>query len=713
MPPDAHQRRRARQACTHCNARRVKCNVTEKVPCDNCVAADTQCELRVSRRGKHPRHRPGQAAPASTSSQSDGGQTARPPTHQPPPHKLTARQLPAIQPPPPPPSVGDFNAPNKDGVAFTGTSASPSDQPPSLVSKSEQASPNDDEMSQASMALASLSRGVQRERKPEIESGDRPENGVSVFFGESSSVRYVGTDNFSSTIAKFERMAYQGAAKDGPATFKYNVSPALEALRNQPDGPFTLPPGHVITSLLTAYFQWFHPFCPIVDEQDVWQQLETGSLSTLLLQSLLLIGACHCDESVLSDAQLGSASQVKTRFYSCARQLYEADAETDSIVIIASLILMSFWRGPVTGERDARYWLGIAISTAQRRGLHRSREQGSLGPNARVPDRQKKLARRVWWSVYMHEKQTASTLGLPQRIRDDDCDVEPLEAADFEHAYSASRPQDEKTESIEYTIRMTQLATFLGRVLELVYSPNRKSTEPERSAIRDELVQWKQSLPPSLRIDEDSGFQPSLHSSMVHMAYNNIFILLFRNCFTDFVFDHEGQYALQAGARTARIVEDMLPRGIMRHAQIHVSTNLSNVICLNVMDLRSAKGSARTSAEHRSKICILCVLELKNTWELGSWLLQIFRGRVDGTAGERQRQEDTEANQLAIKSGTPLQASYGAIMTRDIPNFPSNLADLNDVTLNLGNDMMDPMALPVDEMERFLFSQIYNSNPFW
>ena len=49
------QRKRARQACLACNARRVKCNVTEKQPCDNCVAGNVACETRESRRGKHPR----------------------------------------------------------------------------------------------------------------------------------------------------------------------------------------------------------------------------------------------------------------------------------------------------------------------------------------------------------------------------------------------------------------------------------------------------------------------------------------------------------------------------------------------------------------------------------------------------------------------------------------------------------------------------------
>ncbi|XWX01154.1 hypothetical protein V2A60_009179 [Cordyceps javanica] len=719
MPPDAHQRRRARQACTHCNARRVKCNVTEKVPCDNCVAAGTQCQLRVSRRGKHPRYRPGQEPKqSSAASQSQPHPESPPqpeaqpsaqfqpspaaPAH---PNQLAQKKLPAV----PPGGIGLASA-----TAAVATSASPPDDLPSLVSKSEYTSPNDDEMSQASMALASLSRGVQRDVKPDIKPDDKQEYGASVFWGESSSIRYVGTDNFASSVAKLDSVPYETGGKDRPV----RPNPALEGFMNRPGGPFTLPPRHVTTALLAAYFQWFHPFCPIVDEQDVWYQFETGSLSTLLLQSLLLVATSHCDDSVVTDVGFGNRSQVKLAFYTRAAELYDANIETQSLVIIQSVILLSFWRGLASEEKDTRHWLGIAISIAQRRGLHRSRKQKRVAPDASVPDRQKKLARRLWWSVYMHEKQAAATLGLPQRVRDEDCDVEALEPSDFDHAFSSSRPQDEKNDAIDYTMRITQLSTFLGKVLDVGYSPNRTSSESERTAIRDELIQWKQTLPPSLRIDEDSGSQPSLFTSMIHLAYNNIIVLLFRNCFTDSAFDKEGQYALQAGARNVRIIEDMLPRGILRHAQIHVITNLSNSLVLNVMELRFAKGTARTSAEHRSKICLLGLAELQSTWEFRNWILQLFiRRGVDGAAGDRRHLEEAEAKHIAIKSETPLQASYGAAMSRENSGGGSsllgNLADLEGFTFNLSNELMEPVTWPVDDKERFLFSQIYNANPFW
>lgn len=44
---------RAKHACRECNTRRVRCDVTEKQPCSNCLAAGATCEILPSRRGRY------------------------------------------------------------------------------------------------------------------------------------------------------------------------------------------------------------------------------------------------------------------------------------------------------------------------------------------------------------------------------------------------------------------------------------------------------------------------------------------------------------------------------------------------------------------------------------------------------------------------------------------------------------------------------------
>lgn len=72
-----------------------------------------------------------------------------------------------------------------------------------------------------------------------------------------------------------------------------------------------------------------------------------------------------------------------------------------------------------------------------------------------------RMRRRIWWSIYVRERQAAASLGLPSRIRDEDCDIEVLTAADLETdmdiAYSSLFGSCER-EHITYVIKMVEIA---------------------------------------------------------------------------------------------------------------------------------------------------------------------------------------------------------------------------------------------------------------
>lgn len=638
------QRKRARQACTHCNSRRVKCNVTEAMPCDNCVAGGTTCELRESRRGKHPRVKLGQDIKHQTRSRGP-------------------RQ-----------SISSISAPTPAGpqtTASTSTHESPFAQ---------------DELGQASLALASLARGSHRS----------DDNEGAVFLGESTSIRYVGKDGPIASDAQFH---------DIPAEGKHSMmrweaerrETLISALKARPDGAFAFPPRDTVASLLKAYFQWFHPCQPVVDEVETWQIFETGDMSPLLLQSMLFVAAAHCDDSVLLSGGLGDRHEAKFKFYTRARDLYDADIESNNITLIQSLFLISFWRGHVPQEKDVRHWLGAAISLAQRRGLHRSRQL-----TASVSDKVGGLRKRLWWSIYTRERQCSAALGLPNRIRDEDCDIEPLEQADFERAYSPSVAPQDVGDYITYATGMAQLARFLGEVIHRVYLPKKICSTEERSQLRDELQLWKQRLPISMQVGDEIS-QPSLYANMLHLAYNNVFILLYRGCYVNISGDKDGQVALQAAARNSRIIEDMLPRGNLRHAQIHVITNLFNTLCMHTIELRRASGTAKTIAEHRAKVCLMGLQELQKTWEVRNWVLQLFFRYLDRPTAARLQSDAEDSPSSSSKSpAPPLAFDYG--------DFTRNEGAKMEMTL--APDVDTIWSWPNEETDRFLFSQIYNGFSF-
>jgi hypothetical protein len=90
-----------------------------------------------------------------------------------------------------------------------------------------------------------------------------------------------------------------------------------------------------------------------------------------------------------------------------------------------------------------------------------------------------RMRRRIWWSIYVRfsvlefrkhvlthsfikvrERQAAASLGLPSRIRDEDCDIEPLSPSDLESEISSvdSPFGSCQPEHVTYAIKMVEIA---------------------------------------------------------------------------------------------------------------------------------------------------------------------------------------------------------------------------------------------------------------
>ena len=483
-----------------------------------------------------------------------------------------------------------------------------------------------------------------------------------------------------------------------------------------------MPPVGVVEGLLKAYFQWFHPCFAIVDEVDIWTQHRAGTLSPLLLQAMLFVGVLHCGEQTLIDLDHGSRHRAKYVFFNRAKDIYDADYEPRKITVIQSLFLMSFMRAGALLEKDTRHWLGAAVSLAQSKALHRSA--------GRAENQVAKVRRRIWWSLYTRDRQCAAALGLPNRIRDEDCDFESLELTDFELAYGPNVSQREREEYATYAIGMAELAKFLGQIVHNGYLPNKILSPSHRALMKEKLVRWKQRLPPTMRPDAELEEHPSFHANLQHLAYNNLLILLYRQAFigTENEADRgDGAIALQAAARNTRIVEDMLSTDHLKHSQIHSITNLFNTLCIHTVQLRQSTGATKAVAEMRAKLCLHGLQELQKTWEVANWVLQLFFHYLDRTtAASLQLKQDSEtpatihpqtsnaappttigAIAEAVTRGNPL----AAIPERDLIANEPNMSNPNyqPIMPAAGNT---PWSWTSEEANQFLFSQIENEFAF-
>lgn len=106
--------------------------------------------------------------------------------------------------------------------------------------------------------------------------------------------------------------------------------------------------------------------------------------------------------------------------------LYDFNYESDRLVLVQGLLLMSLWYETSDEHRNTWHWIDVAVSQAFVAELHRD----SVDSSRCSKDR--KLRRRVWWSCFIRDQLTSLEMKRLPRIRDGEYNVSMLTDDDFE-----------------------------------------------------------------------------------------------------------------------------------------------------------------------------------------------------------------------------------------------------------------------------------------
>lgn len=142
----------------------------------------------------------------------------------------------------------------------------------------------------------------------------------------------------------------------------------------------------------------------------------------------------------------------------------------------------------------------------------------------------------------MRDQQTSAALGLPPRIRDEDCQIADLEPSDFEESGLIGGPSEifraPPGVHVSYVIGMAQLARLcmnpsplmnhhalrhLNLVRDVVssqYLPGRSKLEnPERPSLHRKLTDWEANLTKEMQFQMPMSREEMFLVGMLHMAY--------------------------------------------------------------------------------------------------------------------------------------------------------------------------------------------------
>lgn len=134
------------------------------------------------------------------------------------------------------------------------------------------------------------------------------------------------------------------AMTPGPASTL--TDPEFDLLCRQ--GAFVLPPQWLCDILFQAFFDYIAPTLPIIDKEEFMRRVtdKNHPMPYLLIHAVLLAGCRVCRHTCIRDAN-GSTTRISRKLYRRAKALYDANYESDQLVVVQTLILLGwYWEGP-------------------------------------------------------------------------------------------------------------------------------------------------------------------------------------------------------------------------------------------------------------------------------------------------------------------------------------------------------------------------------
>ncbi|EPS45917.1 hypothetical protein H072_108 [Dactylellina haptotyla CBS 200.50] len=409
--------------------------------------------------------------------------------------------------------------------------------------------------------------------------------------------------------------------------------------------------------LIKIFFQYIYPHLPILNRPAFirgYRKMLSGDgiYSLFLMHAVLYAATYHAPTEILKECGFENRLTARAYFFSRAKLVHMMDGEKEHLYTIQGCTLMSMWWTRYEEEKETRFWLQAAVLLSQRMGMHRSIRTGwGLGASER------RMWKRIWWTLYSRDHITASSLGKPSLIRISDCDVGDLEEDDFIENWGTMDQEEvamlcppQQSVNIRYAIEIAKLGKIYERIASIQYSCTHRPSLQDLEDIASDLTNWKNDLPlelSTLRYDEmrtwtSENFWPILlqlvHDRAVSMHYRP-------RCSrpkgraaweTDgrspdeetLMKDREKarKAVVSAASNTFRLIEDLLRHDLLKFAPAAVQTPLFIAMIVYAEEIKLApEGSTRHSlATNKITLGMMALGELRKIWAASSWTFRLF-----------------------------------------------------------------------------------------
>lgn len=242
-------------------------------------------------------------------------------------------------------------------------------------------------------------------------------------------------------------------------TYKTTLPPFIQKLPSLAEedaeyltakGVFSLPDERLQNELLRTFVLHVHPYLPVLDLPPFLQAIADNnghsSVSMLLMYAVMFSAIAFVDPTHIQRAGYTSRKAARQEFFRKARVsqvhipqdhnhlltysqvLYDFDVESDRIVLIQTVLLMTYWHENQDDPKDFRHWLEIALSQAALAMPIKEQEQRTRASTFTSPG----LWKRLWWCMYTRDRLNALNLRRSPVIKDAEFTVPLPTLSDFD-----------------------------------------------------------------------------------------------------------------------------------------------------------------------------------------------------------------------------------------------------------------------------------------
>jgi len=402
---------------------------------------------------------------------------------------------------------------------------------------------------------------------------------------------------------------------------------------------------------------------------------EAGTVSLLLFQAIMFASVTFVDTQLLQRCGFDSKRAARRVLFNRVKLLYGLDYEADRLILVQSLLLMTYWYDTDSDDKHTWYWMGLALTTAHMEGLHRDLEE---------PQNMTKigrLRRRIWWSCVIRDRLLGLGIRRPCRIREDEFSVERLRLDDFDislppppavarllaaPSFTGTDPANRRRMAT-LCIDLSQLCITIGRILHSQYTiastPEGASNYLRWAIVRPrsskdrahsfaqcdaDLQEWLQSLAPEssyvpgARDDRAPTAQienPTirLHKILLYMKYLTAVGALHRpqvfysgSDGIDPVRKADSRRKLtEAAVAITKLAFDLQSNGQMCYATTSSVPAFLSAALIHLLNTRSSDEETRNISIGRFCQCLDSLRQLQNMYAAADQAVQIINNMLE------------------------------------------------------------------------------------